>query len=169
MFEDYNNDVKISETKAARKLGESIALKYFKKPFIDVQHLLEATYGININKMDMSENIFALVDLDSHEIHINTNKSEHQTRFTLAHELGHIALNHKVRKWTEYGDYLGRNPDNQIEEEANAFASGLLIPGKMLRNSIKTVKDPVRLSELFNVSKEAMWYSLDTNRLINKL
>lgn len=55
--------------------------------------------------------------------------------FTLFHELGHVYLHLAERKNTEFLDIEGsyRSSDNQQEQEANAFASGYLIPEKIWR------------------------------------
>lgn len=66
--------------------------------------------------------------------------SKERTRFTVAHELGHILLGH-------VGTYhlVNREPsesDNPIEQEANTFAADLLAPACVLWGcGIKTPED----------------------------
>ena len=166
----FNNDgQKKSETKTARLMGEKLAKKYFTNPAVPIREFLKEEYEFTIIEMELSDNIYALVDLDDKEIVLNTNQGINRCRFTLAHELGHIVLNHKIRKWTEYSNYIGTNPDQPLEEEANAFASGFLMPGDWLRHFVKEGLSPADLAKLFQVSQEALWYSLETNRLINKV
>lgn len=66
-------------------------------------------------------------------IYYNASKSDAFVRFTLAHELGHIFLEHHIKAGT---DILSRSfiPDAQYEEyekEANAFARNLLSPAPL--------------------------------------
>lgn len=70
-------------------------------------------------------------------------------RFTIAHELGHLLLNHQ-------GELLNREPspgDNPIEREANTFAARLLAPSCVLWG-VETC-NPGTISELCNISYQA--------------
>lgn len=166
----YDSGQKQSETKAARKFGEKIAKEAsFKKPPVDVFSIIENIYGLKIRKLALNDEISAIADLDNNEIIINKDKPFYHTRFTAAHELGHILLKHKQRKWTEYSaDVNSSNPNKPIEEEANAFAAGLLMPEYLVKKLANKKTTPDELARLFEVSKEAMWYSIQTYRLINK-
>jgi len=74
-----------------------------------------------------------------------------RTRFTIAHELGHILLGH-------VGTYhlVNREPsetENPIEHETNVFASRLLAPACVLWGcGVKSAED---ISELCNISLQA--------------
>jgi hypothetical protein len=57
-------------------------------------------------------------------------------RFTIAHELGHYVLQHPSRSLVELCDPLARGPERSPayeELEANAFASELLMPERLVR------------------------------------
>lgn len=166
----YDSGEKQSETKAARKFGEKIAREAsFMKPPIDVFGLMENKYELKIRKLSLNEKISAIADLDFNEISINSDKPYYHTRFTAAHELGHILLNHKQRKWTEYSANINTsNPNKKIEEEANAFAAGLLMPEYLVKKYANKKTLPAELAKLFQVSEEAMWYSINHYRLINR-
>ncbi|MBR2929378.1 MAG: ImmA/IrrE family metallo-endopeptidase [Oscillospiraceae bacterium] len=74
-----------------------------------------------------------------------------RTRFTVAHELGHILLGH-------VGTYslVNREPsstDNPIEREANVFASRLLAPACVLWGCEARTADEI--AELCNISRRA--------------
>lgn len=56
-------------------------------------------------------------------------KYSHRVRFTLAHELGHIILNHLKESETKYRSHLETDP---LEAEANTFAAELLRPPILL-------------------------------------
>ena len=74
-----------------------------------------------------------------------------RTRFTVAHELGHILLGH-------VGTYnlVNREPsksDNPIEHEANVFASRLLAPACVLWGcGVRTAEE---IAELCNIGLQA--------------
>jgi len=166
----YDSGQKQSETKAARKFGEKTAKEAsYLKPPIDVFSLIENKYGIKIRKISLNDDISAIVDLEQNEIIINEDKPYYHTRFTAAHELGHILLKHKDRKWKEYSSHISdSNPNKPIEEEANAFASGLLMPEYLLKKLASKQTTPNELAKLFEVSQEAMWYSINNYRLLNR-
>lgn len=72
-------------------------------------------------------------------------------RFTVAHELGHILLNH-------VGEYflVNREPsktDNPIEQAANVFASRLLAPACILWGC--NVRDAKKISEMCQISEQS--------------
>ena len=86
-------------------------------------------------------------------------------RFTVAHELWHIILEHITFDGST-------SQDNKAfqEKEANAFAWELLIPSDDLREFMqkwdKTAEDII---ERYWVSKEVAYYAIDWNKLLNKI
>lgn len=61
---------------------------------------------------------------------LNKNMTSYRKRFTIAHQLGHVILNHYTHKDLVV---LTRHNNNSIEEkEANAFADELLMPKKYI-------------------------------------
>lgn len=72
-------------------------------------------------------------------------------RFTAAHELGHILLDHMGRH-----TLVNREPsdtDNPIEREANIFASRLLAPACVLWGC--HVRDAKTISEMCKISRQS--------------
>lgn len=65
-------------------------------------------------------------------------------RFTIAHELGHRALEH------EHGS------DDLAETEANNYANELLVPGPLLRKAMAATSSAAALRRLFAVSKPVL-------------
>ncbi len=65
-------------------------------------------------------------------------------RFTIAHELGHRALQHK------HGD------GDWAETEADHYANELLVPGPMLRAALSTSTSSSELRRMFNVSRPVL-------------
>lgn len=86
-------------------------------------------------------------------IYYNDNLSANWIRFTIAHELGHIFLEHHQKAGT---DILGRTfvPKDDYEEyekEANVFARNLLAPAPLAKEIISGEdEDDAKLSDLRN-------------------
>lgn len=96
-------------------------------------------------------------------IEIRRGLHKHLYRSTLAHELGHLALEHDVRmKWHEVEAYS--NPDPH-EREAWDFAGELLVPDAIL----KTLYHPEKINDLiaiFEVSKDFFWVQITRRNYI---
>ncbi|MDF2538845.1 MAG: hypothetical protein K0S76_1866 [Herbinix sp.] len=83
-------------------------------------------------------------------VYYNDNKPIGRIRFSLAHEIGHIALEHTVHRTEEQ------------EKEADCFASYLLAPRMAIHYSI--CKNQNDVAKLFNISNEAAQYAFDDYR-----
>ena len=107
-------------------------------------------------------------------IGVNNLHHPHRQRFTLAHELGHVVLHPAelerqihLDKGSLYRDALSSTGTSAHERTANAFASELLMPTRLMA----TVVDPRldleddeavgRLARKFRVSVAAMHYRLN--------
>ena len=80
-------------------------------------------------------------------IFLNRNQSSDRQRFSLAHELGHIVM-HRV-------------PTPTMEDEANAFASALLMPARDVRPYLTgrlTIQRLAALKPVWRVSMQALLY-----------
>ena len=115
-------------------------------------------------------------------IWINPIKSEARQRFTLAHELGHLAndilpsLDDPIID--RYETLYRSNAYGGIETKANQFAAMLLMPLKPLEGFIQecrrdnpklTAKEAILLiSSKFEVSKQAVFHRLQNLDLIKK-
>lgn len=95
----------------------------------------------------------------------NTNSSITRQRFTVAHEIGHITLDHIL-----LGSDSSKCLHEKQEKEANAFASELLIPSsdlkKFMKNKDKNIKD---VMSRYQVSKDAAFYAINGNKLFKKI
>lgn len=115
-------------------------------------------------------------------IWVNPIKSEVRQRFTLAHEIGHLA-NDVLPKMDnpiidEYETLYRSNAYGGIETEANRFAAKLLMPLKPLENFIQeqrknnpnlNAKEAIELiAAKFEVSKQAVFYRLQNIGLIEQ-
>ena len=106
----------------------------------------------------------------------NHHESQVRRRFTIAHELGHFELHRdqsslfldkrfKVLFRSQSTPETRLN--QQLEQEANAFAAALLMPEDVLRNEIANIEFDLggedalkKLASIFNVSSTAMSYRM---------
>ena len=85
-------------------------------------------------------------------VFLNTMKSAESSRFDAAHELGHLVLHRH-----------GTNKGKEVENEANAFASALLMPKESILAyawNCRSLADVLRLKKNWNVSAMAFTYRL---------
>ncbi|AEY67518.1 ImmA/IrrE family metallo-endopeptidase [Clostridium sp. BNL1100] len=88
---------------------------------------------------------------------------DRRLNFTIAHELGHILLDH-----LSIPDILKINEERELEDlEANEFAGKLLIPEKTLLHC-NFVSIPA-VAEFFNVSNTALWIRLNNLQRLDLL
>lgn len=134
---------------------------------IDLKKILEAEkikyFERDLTSLDPDKNIEALLlsdDTDS-KIVLNTAIEERYSgrkNFTIAHEIGHFFLH------TEKGKpYIAARKNktgllNVEEEEANKFASHLLMPDSLVEDAFFSLSSPTlkNLAEIFKVSEKAM-------------
>lgn len=93
-------------------------------------------------------------------IFLNTSKSAERSRFDAMHELGHLVL-HK--------NCFTR--DKKIEEEANAFASEMLMPANSVleyRIVTPTIGNLIQMKQIWNVSLKALIYRLNKLDIITE-
>jgi Zn-dependent peptidase ImmA (M78 family) len=108
-------------------------------------------------------------------IGVNSNNSKARQRFTIGHELGHLALHQGHELILErlvrlnFRDATSSTASDEEEIEANHFAAELLMPQDLLRHSLNVLLQGRPLSDLevvrrlarrFEVSQSAMEYRL---------
>ena len=97
---------------------------------------------------------------DTPFVFLNTLKSAERSRFDAMHELGHLVL-HK--------NYFTR--DKKIEEEANSFASEMLMPQNSIleyRTVKPTIGNLIQMKQIWNVSLKALIYRLNKLDIITE-
>ena len=138
---------------------------------IDIEGLAKSR-GIQVIPYPLSDDVSGLLAIQNGKATIGYNLKEPipRRRFTIAHELGHYELhrdqNHLfVDKQFIYRSVnSGDTPVTQaMEQEANAFASAILMPTDLLRKEIQKIdlnlmddKAIENLANLFQVSTTAM-------------
>ena len=96
--------------------------------------LIAANYRFNF--IDMQEDCLGKCDFKEHIITVNSNLNEHRQNFTIAHELGHIALHssiienlHSIEdRECDKNTIVDSSTLGRMEYQANTFASFLLMP-----------------------------------------
>nr|WP_317357318.1 ImmA/IrrE family metallo-endopeptidase [uncultured Tyzzerella sp.] len=91
--------------------------------------------------------------IENNIVYINKNLPKTRGRFAVAHELGHILLNHKNLSHSVHSE----NDNTNIEEfQANIFARGLLMPAIVLKE-INCIT-PQDIANICNVSLQSAEY-----------
>ena len=158
-------------TKAAQKLLKDTGQT---KPPIDVKKILEAL-GINLMPYPFPEKVSAVLLKEGHMLVVGVNSQHHpnRQRFSIAHEIGHYSLGHykdvyvDMQSISESRFDLGeKNHDKIQEQEANYFASEILIPSLLIEKDFKVIRDAEQLARLYQVSKDALWIKLIKLKLV---
>lgn len=90
-------------------------------------------------------------------IEVNADDAPVRRRFSVAHELGHYFLG------TRHGD------GPIAEQEADAFAGELLVPGHMLKLAMEQSTDTVELTKIFKVSRQVLEIAATHHRVFDQL
>ena len=103
---------------------------------------------------------------DRHLIAYNRDHHPHRQRFTIAHELGHLILEHADLRNNE-DDYASRNPE---ETAANKFAAEILAPLEFLKKDFDAgIRDVKALAQRYKVSEEMMWWRIMDTGLLKRI
>ncbi|MFC1622959.1 ImmA/IrrE family metallo-endopeptidase [Patescibacteria group bacterium] len=168
----YNLSMSSEQYKTSEKKALELLEKHkIKKPFVDVFYIVEKE-GVDIRFVGMPEGYemaAGFLDYDENNmatIYVNKDESAGRQLFTIAHELGHYALEHKSKDC----EVLLRRPvpgdqKSKEEVEADVFAANLLVPEEMLlevmrRYNISRYQES-SLSKIFGVSQTMMKYRLN--------
>lgn len=158
-----------NELKFKKKIYEIISdFSYdFSPPVIKIANL----YGLKVVSTDLSEygnDVAGFYDAKNKTIGVSENDLSVRQRFTIAHELAHFFLDHKLEDGGEllYRKDLNESLDPQ-EIEANYFAAMMLMPEEEVKKALNiyvvdlnSYSDIRELAKLFNVSFSAMKYRL---------
>ncbi len=133
--------------------------------------LVASTLDAEIREVDLAADISGILYRDGARriVVVNQSHSEVRKRFTIAHELGHLALHRgdKVHVDHEFRINL-RDPrsataENVEEVEANAFAANLLMPAEWIWSELDAhLIDPgddtqiALLADRYGVSQQAI-------------
>lgn len=103
-----------------------------------------------VHLYSVADEFSGLVSPKHRLIGVNGNHHRHRQRFTLAHELGHIVLEHPPESTCSSLQIV------ECNREADLFASELLMPDYFVTELLPRTQSPAILARLFDVSEEAM-------------
>jgi len=155
-IDDYSNSSFGFVKKLARNLVKKSKIK---NPPINLRDIFKsADNGIEVRGTNLgSGDGFSI---GSSLINYNSTSPIVRQRFTVAHELGHILLGHNSR--AKIIDFYSKDIN---EQQANVFASELLVPLQMLKKFCSASESLTSLSNKFWVSKDMMGWRLRSTRL----
>lgn len=120
------------------------------EPISNMVHLLESK-GVRVFSLAENSkrvNAFSLWRHDKPYVFFNTMKTAENSRFDAAHELGHLTLHQD-----------GKTTGRQAEDEANRFASALLLPRASILaqiNRVHSIDQLIHIKKCWRVSLSAL-------------
>lgn len=147
----------------AVRYAQSVLKHYWDNQIpIRPENMIEKISDLELCYEDLPDNISGKVAYDfnikKYVITVNAKHHENRQRFTIAHELGHYALNHGSKEDVLYRD--GNSDPDEIE--ANAFAAEILMPSAIIRHLIfeRDITTVQELAHKLWVSEQAILYRL---------
>jgi Zn-dependent peptidase ImmA (M78 family) len=159
-------------TKAEEKAKELLEEYVITEPVVRADEIAQRKgLAIKYFRPDDNEglkNASGFFDPNTRTIFVNYEDPPTRQLFTIAHELGHFELGHNPKEYGVLYRFATPIDKDPKEQEANAFAANLLVPEKMLDETMKkysfTNLDVIPLARLFGVSSEVMRYRLRWTR-----
>ncbi|MGQ9572235.1 MAG: ImmA/IrrE family metallo-endopeptidase [Dehalococcoidia bacterium] len=115
----------------------------------------------------------ALLSTAPLEITYNPKESHRGLRFSIAHEIGHFVLHPHGDVFSAHEEELrhehAQDPDKELEDEADYFASVLLVPPAWLKADVAWGLSPDVLVDRYDVSRDVMFIALKEHRLLNRV
>lgn len=122
---------------------------------VDVENIANSIH-LKVEYFPFPDEVSGLLKKDMAVIGINNSQHPRRQRFTLAHEIGHYVLEHKIMNIGDLVDDANTDTSSPIEREANYFASCLLMPRELVKKHIKGKYEIKELAKKFDVSEQAM-------------
>lgn len=152
---------KVVAKKLAQKIVDEVGITAAPVSLQKVIEHLQGSLNLSVVRAALTEKISGLlvvcgeIDKESMTIGFNPDKPWCHRRFTIAHEIGHIMMNHACNGRT--------GGESHNETEANNFAAELLMPTSIVKEDFKKVHDIPSLARLYRVSDEAMAIKLSSS------
>jgi Zn-dependent peptidase ImmA (M78 family) len=139
------------------------------KPPIDIEKIAKSR-GLKLVSYPLGDDVSGLLSIKDGTIGYNQKESPVRKRFTIAHELAHFELHRDKSDLFVDKQFLfrGKNsrdtPASQVlEQEANAFASAILMPTDLVKREVEKIEMDLgseeaikELARIFGVSTTAM-------------
>lgn len=139
----------------ARQLLKEIGIKQAPVSIRQIVKHLQETHDFNISAYgNLPKGTDALLHTDSTSstLLFDPNNPENRKRFTIAHEIGHLMLDHTQHGWCKRQEEGKKDPK---EVEADEFAGELLMPLDLFKKDLNSNIDIDALAKKYMVSKEA--------------
>ena len=138
-------------------------------PPIDLNRVAKFCGIIIKQGMFQDPNISGAYDKESKTIYLSDRDTYQRKAFTTAHELGHFFLHKAIPFETFYRSDMQAIDDDKrgMEQEANWFASSLLMPKPVFTAMFSITQDFTELSRRFCVSATAARYRAQNLGLID--
>lgn len=147
----------------------------FKQP-VDVEALAgKLNIAVKYEPLQDGFSAFLLIKEGKATAFVNSDHHPNRRRFSLAHEIGHFRLHHKVDAkndifldkslhfYTRKDADISSNVNFKMEREANTFAAALLMPEELLTKYI--AKHGLDISDEFDVSRMAVAFGVSEQAL----
>jgi len=163
-----NNEVFDEELRIASGTIRNLARKLIKRaqikrPPVLLNKIFKCLdHKISIIAKDLGDNCGFSVGTT--QIVYNSRHPRTRSKFTIAHELGHILLGHNSTSKS-----ISLETRDPIEMAANEFAAELLVPRQMLKNEELHSSSLSELANKYRVSKEMMIWRLKSTGFYLKL
>jgi Zn-dependent peptidase ImmA (M78 family) len=108
--------------------------------------------------------VAAIVDIQDRSIGVNAGLSVQRRRLAIAHEIGHVFLDHPRYVFAPQG-----RQDAILEREADIFAAEFLVPRAALLSAFRRCRDYEKLAEQFEVEREVMYYRFRDSGLLKQV
>jgi Zn-dependent peptidase ImmA (M78 family) len=141
----------------------AVIARYQKSAPVDVDAIARA-FGIKVYKQSLGADTLGMLVRDrlkggssEYAIYVNSEGHPNRQRFTLAHELAHFVLHKDLMDTRIVDDTMYRSSlGNMYETQANKLAADILMPIMLVKSAYRTIPDPRRLAQQFQVSLAAM-------------
>lgn len=165
-YESVADDILAPHTRAAKLRATEIWGQFCENKIPVKLNDIIQKMGINIRGEDLTS-IDGITRMDSDGvccIVYDQNNSTVRNRFTIAHEIGHIALDH-TSVWGGCNQYSEKSQ----EAEANAFAGELLVPSGDIKKFVKSGGTIQGIMDRYWISKPAAFVAVQKNGLLKKI
>lgn len=156
------------------KAGECLLLHWDGKLPVNPVSIANAL-GITVYKQFLDQDSVHIIkdsNLIGYSITVNSHDSRVRQRFSIAHAMGHILLQHLHSQSTPYVDTPLSFSSKSIgqEKEANQFALELLLPERLTRTWFNKMirTDISEAAKMFDVSEAALYQRLLSLNLIKE-
>jgi predicted transcriptional regulator len=165
---------------AAEKLVASLGIQAAP---VDVEQVASAL-RLRVVHEDLGEDVSGLLVSRGRSAGIAVKRGDApvRRRFTIAHEIGHFVLGHHIQRnemvhADQHHQVIYRSQSasqglDPLEVQANQFAASLLMPAKIIREEVASLRKPLQeadvkaLAQRFRVSEQAMTIRLTTLNLV---